>query len=252
MPIWRTHCGSMRRQRRHPVEFLGSEAAQARDRHAVQAAARTELAGVEIGVRIEPQHSQRPPRLAAMARHRRDRADREAVVAAEQDGQAVQPRVPGAPRACDLAVPRRHLAQVAVALDAGRQPGFGGPARLPQSRTSKPRLPSAAGSPATRSASGPIEAPRSLAPTSVGAPMRLSGAGHADAVSAHGAVAPAPPAAAAPVRAASARAHAALGVPAQRTEQILGVVEPGMRSMVGAARFGAVQPLAGSAAPRSR
>src|ERR1043166_7720987 len=52
--------------------------------------------------------------------------------------------------------------------------GFGGPDRLPRSITSKPWLRSASPRPATRRASGPIPAPRVLAPTSVGAPMRLT------------------------------------------------------------------------------
>src|SRR5690606_16987050 len=48
--------------------------------------------------------------------------------------------------------------------------GLRGPSTLPRSTTSMPRAASASTRPATRSASGPMRAPRVPAPTSVGAP----------------------------------------------------------------------------------
>ena len=54
---------------------------------------------------------------------------------------------------------------------AGGAQGVAGPARLPRSTSAKPWRTSASASPATRSASGPMPAPRTLAPTSVGAPI---------------------------------------------------------------------------------
>src|SRR5581483_5665249 len=53
------------------------EAAQACERHAVQIAARRKLAGVEVGVGIQPQHTQLATLLATMPRYRADRADTE-------------------------------------------------------------------------------------------------------------------------------------------------------------------------------
>ena len=92
------------------------EAAQGRDRHAVQAPAGTQFARVEVRVRVEPQHPQRPARLAAAPRHRRNGADRQAVIAAQQDR---QPRGFELPihRGVHLAVPRRNLAQIPIAVD---------------------------------------------------------------------------------------------------------------------------------------
>ncbi len=46
--------------------------------------------------------------------------------------------------------------------------------RLPRSSTWTPRVRSASAIPATRIASGPIEAPRAPAPTSVGTPIRAT------------------------------------------------------------------------------
>ena len=77
--------------RGHAVELRqlrGTEAAQAGDRHAVQTSARTQLARIEVSVRIEPDHPQRAPDVAATARDRRHRADAETVVAAQENGQA--------------------------------------------------------------------------------------------------------------------------------------------------------------------
>jgi hypothetical protein len=76
--------------------------------------------GVEVGVRIEPEHAQLLADLAAMARDGGDRTDAEAMIAAEQDGHAAglefgrRPR----PSRCDSS---RHFAQVAIAV-VGRRP----------------------------------------------------------------------------------------------------------------------------------
>jgi hypothetical protein len=44
--------------------------------------------GVEVGVGVEPQHAQLATGLAAVPGHRADRADRQAVIAAEHDRHA--------------------------------------------------------------------------------------------------------------------------------------------------------------------
>ena len=129
--------------------------------------------GVEIRVRVEPQHAQLLARVAAVARDGADRADRQTVIAAEQDR---QPRVSElrADRFVDQAIPVGDLREVPIAFRR----------RLPRIRRAgeiaavddlagrgcaAPRC-----RPATRSASGPIDAPRSLAPMSVGAPIRTA------------------------------------------------------------------------------
>jgi len=57
----------------------------------------------------------------------------------------------------------------------GGSHGLSGPNRLPRSATSSPRACNASAIPATRNASGPIDAPRAPAPISVGAPIRETG-----------------------------------------------------------------------------
>ena len=57
-----------------------------------------------------------------------------------------------------------------------------GPETLPRSMTPRPSLASALSIPATRSASGPIDAPRLPAPTSVGAPINATDAEFLSAV----------------------------------------------------------------------
>jgi len=54
---------------------FGAMTAQAGDRHAMHVAARGQRRGIEIGVRVEPQHAQFAPLLAAVAGNRADRAD---------------------------------------------------------------------------------------------------------------------------------------------------------------------------------
>src|SRR5580704_17445880 len=70
-------------------EFRRSDAAQARDRHAVDIAGGGEQAGVEVRMRIKPQHPQISTGSAAMAGGSAHRADSKAVITAEQNGQAL-------------------------------------------------------------------------------------------------------------------------------------------------------------------
>ena len=59
MPIWRIHFGADRRHLAADLDqLLRAVAAQARDRHAVHVAARRQHVGVEVGVRVEPEHAQ--------------------------------------------------------------------------------------------------------------------------------------------------------------------------------------------------
>ena len=77
--------------------------------------------GVEIGMRVQPQHPQFLAGVAAMARHGgADRADAQAVVAAQQDGQLALPQF-GMHRVVDRAVPGGHFRQMAVAVDGSCQ-----------------------------------------------------------------------------------------------------------------------------------
>ena len=98
-------------------------AAQAGYRHAMDIAGGGKRMGVEISVRVQPQHPQFLAGVAAMARHRADRADAQAVVAAQQDGQLALAQF-GMHRVVHRAVPGGHFRQMAVAVD-GRLPGIG-------------------------------------------------------------------------------------------------------------------------------
>ena len=99
MPIWRISSGRIAgASPPRWVSSRGPEAAQAGHRHAVDVARGRDLAGVEIGVRIEPQHAQLLAGLAAMARDRGDRAHAQAMVAAEQDRHAARAQFGAAPR----------------------------------------------------------------------------------------------------------------------------------------------------------
>ncbi len=103
-------------RRRHAADLhqcRRTKAAQARDRHAVKAAARAQVPRVEISVRIEPDHPQRPQRLATVARNGRHRPDAQTVIAAEQNRQppGVHLAIYGA---VHLAVPGHHLRQVPI------------------------------------------------------------------------------------------------------------------------------------------
>ena len=81
-------------------------------------------AGIEVGMRVEPQHAQLLATLAADARHRADRADGQRVVAAQQQRQAAVAQF-GQHRVVHGLVPGHHFAQVAVAVHRW-QPGVGG------------------------------------------------------------------------------------------------------------------------------
>ena len=109
-------------------QFAWSVSAETGDRHAVDVAAGREHASVEVRVRVEPEHAQGTPGLAAMPRRRADRADREAVVAAEQDRQAAG-RELGEHGLVHEPVPLDDLAQVPVSVHR-RQPGVGRPAQV--------------------------------------------------------------------------------------------------------------------------
>jgi hypothetical protein len=70
---------------REVEQGLGPVAGEDRDRHPVHVAGGGDGGGVVVGVRVEPQHAQPLPRLAAVPCRGRDRADGQAVVAAEHD-----------------------------------------------------------------------------------------------------------------------------------------------------------------------
>ena len=116
---------------RHPADAgqrLGAEAAQRGHRHAVGVAGGGQLVGVEVGVGVQPQHAQGLAGGAAVACHRADRANRQAVVAAHQNGKAAlhQRAVHGG---VHHLVPDHHLGQVAVAVD-GRLLGVARPGQV--------------------------------------------------------------------------------------------------------------------------
>ena len=102
--------------------------AQASHGHAMDIAAGREQAGVEVGVRIEPQHTQLLASLAAMPCHGADGAYTQAVVTAQQDGQATELQL-GQYRRVRGPVPGYHLVQMAIAVN-GVQPGIGGAAEV--------------------------------------------------------------------------------------------------------------------------
>lgn len=96
-----------------------AQPAQAGHRHAVHVARGRDLAGVEIRMRIQPQHAQVLALLAAPARDRGDRTDPQAVVATEHDRHAAGLQF-GVGRLHQRAVPGHHLVQMAVALHRRR------------------------------------------------------------------------------------------------------------------------------------
>ena len=109
-------------------QLLGPVAAQHRDRHAVDVAARRQDVGVEVGMGVEPEDAQLPAGLAAVPRHRADRADAQAVIAAEQDRHAPAGEF-GVDRVVDGAIPGGDGVEVAVAL-VRRLPGIRRPAEV--------------------------------------------------------------------------------------------------------------------------
>ena len=62
----------------------GAEAKQGGHRHAVNVARRRDAAGVEVRMRIQPQHFQALFLATAMRRNRGDRTDGQAMIAAQQ------------------------------------------------------------------------------------------------------------------------------------------------------------------------
>src|SRR5690606_7787902 len=116
------HVGRDRRRVTAEVgQFARAQAAQARHRHAVDVARRGDLAGVEVGVGVQPQHAQLLAGLAAVARDTGDRAQAQAVVTAQQDRHAAAGEL-GVHRLHHQPVPLGHFVEVAVALDR-TQPG---------------------------------------------------------------------------------------------------------------------------------
>jgi hypothetical protein len=113
MPIWRTQRGHLAADL---DERARAVAAQDSDRHPVDVAARRQRAGIEVGVRIEPDHAQLALVLAALRRDGADRADSQAMVAAEQQRQPAGLQF-GAHRRVHREIPRDDLAEVAVAVD---------------------------------------------------------------------------------------------------------------------------------------
>ena len=109
----------LRSNRRHgasqPRQLQRTQAAQTSQRHAMQVAARCQFAGVEIRMGIEPQHPQRLAGIPAVAGHRADRTDRQAMVTPQHDGEAGLQQL-SQHRVMHAAVPDRHFGQVPVAL----------------------------------------------------------------------------------------------------------------------------------------
>jgi hypothetical protein len=153
-------------------QFLRAVPTQAGHRHAVDVAAGRECGGVEVGVRIKPQH----PQLFAHSRQWRATALMEPM-----PRQWSPPSMMGRRPACSSAytascsnlVPGDHFGQVAKAVD-GVQPGVGGAAQVAAVAHVQTELRHRLWRPATRRASGPMRAPRLPAPTSVGTPIRLT------------------------------------------------------------------------------
>jgi hypothetical protein len=176
MPIWRTaRAGGW--PARVPaictVKRFGAVAAQAGHGHAVQVAAGRELAGVEVGVGVEPQHTQPAAGAAGNGAPRR--------LMLPTARQWSPPSRMGKPRPAAVRPARRRArpgSRPPPGPGGGSRPsagsqGLAGPLRLPRSATSRPCACRARCRPATRKASGPMLAPRAPAPMSVGAPIRL-------------------------------------------------------------------------------
>ncbi|MNI46504.1 hypothetical protein D3C73_1009710 [compost metagenome] len=80
--------------------------------------------GVEVRMRVQPQHPQLLAGFAAMARHGADGTDAQAVVTAQQDGQAALAEF-GVDGVMHGLVPRGHFRQMAIAV-VRRPPRVGG------------------------------------------------------------------------------------------------------------------------------
>jgi len=105
-----------------------SEAAQQGHRHAVHVAAGREVGGVEIGMRIEPEHTQLLAPGATVAGHGADGAQAQAVVATEHDRQAAVLQL-GEDRFVKHLVPGHHFVEMTVAF-VGRLPRVGRPGKI--------------------------------------------------------------------------------------------------------------------------
>ena len=124
----RTQRRPLRREAADAHQLGRAVAAQAGHRHAVDVAAGRERDGVEVGVRVEPQHAQRPAAGLAMPRHGADGADGQAVVATQQHRQLA--RLQRAEHGVvHGAVPCGHLGQMAKAVHR-RQAGVGRAAQV--------------------------------------------------------------------------------------------------------------------------
>ena len=105
-------------------QLLGTMAAQAGHRHSVDVAAGRERVGVEVGMGVQPEDAQLFAGVAAVAGHGADGPNTQAVVAAQQNGQAAIGQF-GIHRIVHGLVPVRDLGQMAVAVH-WRQPGVAG------------------------------------------------------------------------------------------------------------------------------
>ena len=101
---------------------LRADATQAGHRHAVQVAGRGYFVGVEIRMRVQPQHAQALAGVTAMPGHGGDGTDPQAMVATEHDGHAPQFQF-GHGGVHQLAIPGHHLVQMAIAM-VRRLPGI--------------------------------------------------------------------------------------------------------------------------------
>ena len=103
-------------------------AAQAGHGHAVQVAAGGERGGIEVGMRVEPQHAQGHAPVGAMARHGADAAHSQTVVAAHHHGHAACVQL-GQHGVVHGTVPFNDFGQVAKAVD-GWLPRVGRPGQV--------------------------------------------------------------------------------------------------------------------------
>ena len=116
MPTWRTQCGLMAGD---TPPICSSSRGPKPQRQETGMPCRLplgrEFARVEIGMRVQPQHAQGLAPVAAMTRDRRDRADAQGMIAAEQNRQPLLAQL-SIYRVVHLMVPRRHLRKIAVAV----------------------------------------------------------------------------------------------------------------------------------------
>ena len=104
-------------------QFPGAMATQTGHGHAVDIAAGREGGGVEVGMRVEPQHAQPLAAFAAMAGDGADGAYAQTVVAPKHDGQPGGAEF-GVGGVVQQLVPAHHLGQMPETIH-GRLPGVG-------------------------------------------------------------------------------------------------------------------------------